>query len=244
MASNIPLSNLSTRKFGTPCHILDLPYDVYVEIFSHLSWKTHVVCMDVCTFWRQILLTPHAKAKRFSTDSNPRVHQMFKSVFLRHTSILQITHRNQEIVSVQFKRSMDDYDDSHYEKEDKVLWGLELWEPRHPILDDYLFSQGDPDDVTKEAIEFYRPLISGIKLIVLRERRHFSVGISMTRWMLDNTPKKLREVTLRGVIRLLANHVYKIPGLQECSDSKFELLPNGVDDLSLLTVRGRLWLRD
>ncbi|KAK6510435.1 hypothetical protein TWF506_009542 [Arthrobotrys conoides] len=242
MTSDITPSNLSARKLGTACHILDLPYDLYVEIFSHLSWKTHVVCMDVCTFWRQILVTPYAKAKRFSHDSDPRVHQIFKSVFLRHTSILQVTHRNQDIVSVQFKKSIDDYDDGHYDKEDRALWGLELWDPRHPILDDYLFAQSDMGDISKEPIEFYRPSIAGIKLIVLRERRHFSVGISMTRWMLGSTPKKLGQITLRGVVRLLANHVYKIPGLQDCPDSKIELLPNGVDDLSLLTVRGRLWL--
>ncbi|RVD83074.1 uncharacterized protein DFL_007476 [Arthrobotrys flagrans] len=240
MTSDVPLSNLNSRKSGTRCHILDLPYDVYIEISSHVSWRTHVACMDVCTFWRQILLAPHAKAKRLSSDSDPRVHRIFKSVLLRHTSILQITHHNQEIVSVQFKKSIDRHDDSRHEKEDRALWGLELWEPSHPILDDYTFAQSDMDDIAKEPIEFYQPSISGIKFIVLREMRHFGVGISMTTWMLDNTPK-LGTITLRGMIRLLADHVYKVPGIQECSESKIELLSNGVDDLR---VKGRFWFRD
>ncbi|KAK6335220.1 hypothetical protein TWF718_010656 [Orbilia javanica] len=240
-ASDVPPPNSNTRRSGTTCHILDLPYDVYIEIFSHSSWKTHVVCMDVCTFWRQILLTPHAQAKRFSPDNEPRVHQIFKSVFLRHTSILQITYRIQEIVSVQFKKSIDDYDDSHYEKEDRLLWGLELWGSRHPILDDYLFAQSDMDDIAKETIEFYRPLISGIKLIVLREKKNFRTAeISMATWMLDGTPD-LRTTTLRGMIELLADHVFfRIPGPLQSSNTNIDLLPNGVDNLSLLTVQGRL----
>ncbi|KAK6529287.1 hypothetical protein TWF281_008464 [Arthrobotrys megalospora] len=239
MTSDVPLTTLSTRRAGTPCHIFDLPYDVYIEIFSHVSWKTHAVCMDVCTFWRQILITPHARAKRFSIDSDPRVHQIFKSVFLRHTSILQITHRNGEIVSARFKKSMDEYDDSHYGNEDRLLWGLELWKPRHPILDDYLFSQGDIDEIAREPIEFYQLAITGIKLIVQRERKSFNISVSMARWMLENTPK-LREITLRGCIRLLANYVPRIQLFPEGTISDMELLPNGVDDLSLLTIRMRI----
>ncbi|KAK6511837.1 hypothetical protein TWF481_000743 [Arthrobotrys musiformis] len=240
----VPPSNLHRPKPGTPSRILELPYDLYIEIFSHVSWRTHVTCMDVCKQWRQILSTPHARAIRFGTDTEPRVHQIFKSVFLRHTTILQIERDDKDVVSVRFKKSIDEYDDNHYADEDRLLWGKELWEPQHPILDDYLFSQGDMEDNGKAQFEFYRPSIAGVKFTVQNERMEYN-GRVLPGWKisLDNMPM-FRTITLREFLVLLSCHILKIPAFWKLEARLIDLLPTGVDDSSLLVVKGRLPYRD
>ncbi|KAK6353820.1 hypothetical protein TWF730_008244 [Orbilia blumenaviensis] len=223
-------------------HILNLPYDIHIEIFSHVSWKTHVACMEVCTYWRQILTTPHARAKRFETDSEPRIHGIFKSVFMQRTSVLHIAYRNGGITSARFKKSIDYYDDSHYLNEDRVLWGLELWNPRHPILDDRLFFQGDVKDPMKESADFYQPSISGFKVDIEIEKRSHTLASTVGTWPWKKFPN-VRSMTLGDCISLITTHVIGEES-PAATVLDMELFSNGIDDLSFLTIRMRLWRKD
>ncbi|KAK6359761.1 hypothetical protein TWF696_000900 [Orbilia brochopaga] len=44
----------------------NLPVEIYIDIFSHLTWQDHISCMQVCPLWRDILNVDSLKRERYA----------------------------------------------------------------------------------------------------------------------------------------------------------------------------------
>ncbi|EPS42809.1 hypothetical protein H072_3137 [Dactylellina haptotyla CBS 200.50] len=116
-----------------------LPAELHAEILSYLPWRSHLICMGVCTTWREILRDYKFQGKRYNTNTDPRVHHLFSTAGQpdRLGQFLKIIYQEGKVVSVKEAASKEIISEIKVAEGEQAIWGLELW--KHPILDDPLF---------------------------------------------------------------------------------------------------------
>ncbi|EPS37866.1 hypothetical protein H072_8375 [Dactylellina haptotyla CBS 200.50] len=77
-----------------------LPTELHIKILSHIPWKSHIPCMQVCTLWREILSGDDLRDDRYIDLYQPRYHRLFTEVGKANLRILKFTLSGNAIGSV------------------------------------------------------------------------------------------------------------------------------------------------